>query len=123
MKKLLVISLLALSLSAEAQLVTNSNVDLIWPQAVDDVMRSAWKVDTYCRTNGVSPYSTNELAQTYKQFLSAQVSYTVEMQAQTIQDKFRQVQEAVFLQAFRDIQNTNPAVFKRLWGIALKGEQ
>lgn len=66
MKKLLVLSLLALALSAQAQLVTNSNVDLIWTQAVDDVMRGAWKVDTYCRTNGVAPYSTNELAQTYK---------------------------------------------------------
>lgn len=122
MHKLLTIAVCALGLTANAQLVTNNSIELVWTQAVDDAMRVAWKTDTYCRTNGIMPYAAVEPPITYKQFLTVQVSDQVTQKISEFSAKYQQLQEQVMLAALRDIQATNPAMFKRIWGIALKGE-
>lgn len=121
MKRILALLLLASSASvASAQLVTNSNIDLIWPQATEDALRIAYKIDENLRTNGIAPY-TNVVSQvTYKVFISEMLAARATSDTATVIAQ----NEARFLEAFRSLQVTNANAYNRIYRIAFnKGTQ
>lgn len=108
------------ALTAKAQLVTNTNVDLVWSQATEDALRIAYRIDENLRTNGIAPY-TNVVSQvTYKVFISELLSARASADTTTVIAQ----NEARFLQAFRGLQVTNAQAYNRLYRIAFnKGSQ
>lgn len=106
--------------TASAQLVTNLNVDLVWPQATEDALRIAYKIDENLRTNGIAPYTNIVGAVTYKVFISDLVSTRAIQSSSAIMAQ----NEARFLAAFRVLQTTNAAAYARVYRIAFnKGNQ
>lgn len=121
MKKLIASLLLATSASvASAQLVTNVNIDLVWPQATEDALRIAYKIDENLRTNGIAPY-TNVVSQiTYKVFIGEMLAARAMADTATVMAQ----NEARFLEAFRALQLTNANAYNRIYRIAFnKGTQ
>lgn len=121
MKPLLLFALLLLAaVAAQAQLVTNSNVDLVWSQATDDALRIAWHIDENLRTNGIAPYTNVQAQVTFKVFIGELCSAQAEQTSGTLVAQ----NEARFLQAFRGLQVTNASAYNRLYRIAFnKGSQ
>lgn len=116
----ILILLILTAVSASAQSVTNLNVDLVWPQATEDALRIAYKVDENLRTNGIAPYTNVMAAVTYKVFISDLVSVKAHESASTIIAQ----NEARFLAAVRELRLTNSAAHARLYRIAFnKGTQ
>lgn len=120
MKTILFCSLLFVAVAARAQLVTNLNIDLVWPQATEDALRIAYKIDENLRTNGIAPY-TNVVGQvTYKVFVSELISARAMAETTTVMAQ----NEARFLEAFRALQTTNANAYNRIYRIAFnKGTQ
>lgn len=121
MKRLITSLLLAASATvASAQLVTNSNIDVVWAQATEDALRIAYKIDENLRTNGIAPYTNVISAVTYKVFISELLSARASADAASIEAQ----NEARFLQAFRALQVTNAQAYARVYRITFnKGNQ
>lgn len=104
---------------AFSQVVTNTNVDIVISQPVDDALKIAWKVDDNLRTNGVAPYTSVQPAITYKQFLAQSFANGIP-DASVINNQ----NEAVLLAQLRSIRDTDPQRYARIYRIAFnKGNQ
>lgn len=115
----LLLTVVALTGTAQTVVVTNLNVDLVITQPVDDALRISWKVDDNLRTNGVAPYTNIQVSITYKQFLAQSFSNGIP-DASVINSQ----NEAALLAQLRSIRDTDPQRYARIYRIAFnKGNQ
>jgi hypothetical protein len=120
MKHILLLSLILLGVSARGQtLVTNSNVDIVLSQSVDDLLKTFHGIDNYMRTNGLPPYSapTNAWAN-YKTFLAAQLASQAEASIATLSV----ANKAILANQMDQLQSTNAALYRRVFLKAFKDQ-
>lgn len=101
------------------QVVTNTNVDIVISQQMDDALRIAHKVDDNLRTNGIAPYTTVQLAITYKQYLSQIFSNGIP-DVSIVNNQ----NEAALLAQVRFLRETDPQRHAKIYRVAFnKGNQ
>lgn len=101
------------------QAVTNTNVDIIISQPVDDALHIAWRVDENLRTNGIAPYTSVQLAITYRQYLAQAFSNGIP-DASIVNNQ----NEAALLAQVRFLRDTDPQRHARIYRVAFnKGNQ
>lgn len=114
MKKLIVSLLLLATVTAKAQLVTN-NVKVVLTTAEDAVLRTAWKLDSNARTNGLPPYVTTDVngvvtpapvaALTYSAWQDLKGGGAFKQLSETLAAQ----NEAVFLEKYRQLTDVERA--------------
>lgn len=122
MKKLLSLLVLASAISSNAQTiwVTNKNVDLVWPQAVEDTLRKAYQADAGARAKGAMPYDTVQTNITYKEFLGLKLAKLAQDQAPALAAETPKLQLDTLNQVLPILQRDDPDVFDRLYRIGVK---